>query len=105
MGQSLLIDMNSGWFKHKTEFNEGLRTQSYDQVKGALNALNALLPQDYRVTIDSEEYDELIRNNLVALCNHCDSEYEDPGKKDKMIKGPTRIDVSKMKKIRLLLPS
>lgn len=103
MGQSLLIDMNSGWYKHKTEFNEGLRTRNYPQCLGALDALNALLPDEYRVIIDNEEYNEKIKGNLVVLCNYCKSDYPDPNGKDKTIKAPTRTEVSKMQKQDLLL--
>lgn len=105
MGQSLLIDMNSGWYKHKTEINEGLRTRSYQQVRGALDALNALLPDEYRVLIDTEEYNERIKGNMVALCGYCTSEYPDPNDKEKTFTGPTRIDVNKMGKMDLLLPA
>lgn len=105
MGQSLLIDMNSGWYKHKTELNEGLRTRNYSEVEGALDALNALLPDEYRVLIDTELYNERIKGNMVALCGHCTTEYDDPANKEKTIKGQTRIDVEKMERQELLLPS
>lgn len=105
MGQSLLIDMNSGWYKHKTEVNDGLKTRSYNQVLGALDALNALLPDEYRIIVDSEEYDERIKANLVALCKHCNTDYPDPTDKTKFIEGPTQTEHSKLKRLRLLLSS
>lgn len=103
MGQSLLIDMNSGWYKHKTEVNEGIKIRNYNQVNGALAALNALLPDKYRVIIDNEEYNQKIQGNLVALCNHCTSEYEDQTNEGKMVELPTQNDVNKIKKYHLFL--
>lgn len=105
MGQSLLIDMNSGWYKHKTELNEGLRTRNYNECEGALDELNALLPDEYTVLIDTELYNEKMKGNMVALCNHCTTKYDDPANKEKPKKGPTRVDVEKMEKQELLLPS
>lgn len=104
MGQSLLIDMNSGWYKHKTEVNDGLKTRNYDQVLGALDSLNALLPPEYRVIIDDDDYNDKLKGNLIGLCNFCESEYNDPTNKNKILKGPTQIEHSKIKKLRLLLP-
>lgn len=100
MGQSLLIDMNSGWYKHKTEFNEGLRTHDYLEVEGALDSLNALLPDEYRVIVDTEEYRRLTRGNVIAFCGFCESDYED---KKTMKSGPTRVDIDRVKKQDLLL--
>lgn len=105
MGQSLLIDMNSGWYKHKTEVNDGLKTHNYTQVKGALNALNALLPEEYRVIIDDELYNERIKGNLVALCNNCTSFMPEPKNPEKGVEAPTQIDYSKLKVLHLLLNS
>lgn len=105
MGQSLLIDMNSGWYKHKTEVNDGLKTRNYTEVKGSLNALNAILPEEYRVIIDDDLYREKIKGNLVALCNHCVTALPDPKKPDNNIEGPTQIDYDKLKVEHLLLNS
>lgn len=103
MGQSLLIDMNSGWYKHKTEVNDGLIKHDYNQVMGALDALNALLPNDYRVIIDTEEYRLKTKGDLVGLCNFCLTELPDPDDKDKTIEGPTQIRYEDIKTMRLLL--
>lgn len=104
MGQSLLIDMNSGWFKHKTEVNDGLKTHNYAQVIGSLNALNALLPNDYRIAIDDDLYNEKIKGNLVAQCNHCTSVIiPDPKKPEDEQEVPTQKDYAKLTVLHLLL--
>lgn len=105
MGQSLLIDMNSGWYKHKTELNEGLRTRDYLAAEGALDSLNALLPDEYRVIIDTDEFKRRTRGNVIAFCNHCKSKYEDPKDKKTMVESPTRIDIDRVEKQQLLLPA
>ena len=105
MGQSLLIDMNSGWYKHKTEVNDGLKTRNYIQCLGSLDALNALLPMEYRVSIDTEEYKEKLKASLVALCNFCTTEYPSPDEKDKTVKLPTQIERSKIQTLTITLSS
>lgn len=105
MGQSLLIDMNSGWYKHKTEVNDGLKTGNYNQVLGSLDALNALLPKEYRVIIDTDDYNRRIESNLLAMCGFCSTMTPDPKGKDKDTEGPTTFEYSKLKRISLLLSS
>ena len=104
MGQSLLIDMNSGWYKHKTEVNDGLKTMNYNQVLGALDSLNALLPDEYRVVIDSDDYNEKIKGNLLAMCPSCVTDYPDPNDRTKVLTLPTQTEHTRLKKLRLLLP-
>lgn len=105
MGQSLLIDINSGWYKHKTEVNDGLKTRNDTQVKGSLYALNALLPQKYRVIIDDDLYRQRIKGDLVALCNNCTSTIEDETKKGEVIEVQTQTDYNKLEILHLLLES
>lgn len=103
MGQSVLIDMNSGWYKHKSEFNDGLKTRSYLQVLGALDALNAILPDDYRVRIDTKEYDDAVRGALSAFCNYCETDYPDPADKTKTVSLPTKHDAARIVRRTVLL--
>lgn len=100
--QSLLIDVNTGFIKHRNGVLAGLESEKYDKVIGELYALNALLPEEYRVTIDTEEYNEKIKNNIQASCNFCTSTVQDSEGKD--ITKPTTTDYNKLKIMNILLP-
>jgi len=105
MGQSLLIDVNTGFIKHRLTVLGGLLTGNTEAVIGSLNGMNALLPEPYRVTIDTDEYNARIRGSMVALCSHCkvSKEIDDSEGKAKTIKVPTPIDYNEIKILRLLL--
>lgn len=105
MGQSLLIDVNTGFIKHRLTVLGGLLTGNTEAVIGSLNGMNALLPEAYRVTIDTDEYNARIRGSMVALCSHCkiSKEIDDGEGKTKTVKVPTPIDYNQIKVYNFLL--
>lgn len=107
MGQSLLIDVNTGFIKHRLTVLGGLLTGNTEAVEGSLNAMNALLPEKYRVVIDTDEYNHRISGSMVALCSHCKTakEVDDGEGKPKIVKLPTPIDYNNIKILTLLLSS
>lgn len=40
----------------------------------ALNDMNAFLPDDYRISINSQEYEKLINMKIGYICNYCKKE-------------------------------
>lgn len=105
MGQSLLIDVNTGFIKHRLTVLGGLLSGNTEAVIGSLNAMNALLPETYRISIDTDEYNARVKGSLVALCSHCkvSKEIDDSEGKPKTVKVPTPIDYSQIKVLNLLL--
>lgn len=105
MAQSLLIDVNTGFIKHRLTVLGGLLTGNTEAVEGSLNAMNALLPEQYRVIIDTDEYNARIRGSMVVLCSHCKTtkEIDDTEGKPRTVKVPTPIDYNEIKILNLFL--
>lgn len=105
--QSLLIDVNTGFIKHRLVVLSALEYNAYAAVIGSLDAMNALLPDEFRVVVDTDEYLERIRGNKVALCSHCttDTEIDAGDGKTKTVKLPTPTDYAKIKPMSILLRS
>lgn len=89
MPQARLPDINAAFTKHRNEVIGSIRSQSYDNVFGALYALNALLPEEpiveetgnpkYRVVVSDIDYRNLTKPTVKCRCYHCsrDSLYDD----------------------------
>ena len=105
--QSLLIDVNTGFIKHRLVVLSSLLSDNYAAVIGSLDAMNALLPDQYRVVVDTDEYLARIKGNMVALCSHCTTtkEVDDGEGKTKEIEVPTPTDYEQIKTLHILLPS
>lgn len=105
--QSLLIDVNTGFIKHRLVVLSSLLSENYAAVIGSLDAMNALLPDKYRVVVDTEGYLSRIRGNMVALCSYCtiEKEVDDGEGKTKIIKTPTPTDYDTIKVMHILLSS
>ncbi len=74
MPQAKLPDINAAWVRYR---NYGLQCIDYNNYPGAvaaINEINAMLPQSYRVKIDSREYKELEKDNLTVICTACKAE-------------------------------
>lgn len=105
--QSLLIDVNTGFIKHRLVVLSSLLSEENAAVIGSLDAMNALLPEKYRVIVDTEEYNERIRGNTVAYCQHCTTittETDESGVKND-VESPTAIDYDIIHSYPLLLSS
>lgn len=84
MPQARLPDINAAFTKHRNEVISSLKSQNYDNVFGALYALNALLPEfplieetgnpKYRVVVSDVEYRRLTKPQVFAECYHCKEE-------------------------------
>lgn len=85
MGQALLIDVNTGFIKHRNGLTSALLSYNYDAAIGSLYAMNALLPNEYRISVDTTEYNQKVKGNLQVLCRYCittttrdEKEYTEP---------------------------
>lgn len=103
----MLIDVNTGFIKHRLTVLGGLLANNPEAVIGSLDAMNALLPETYRVTIDTDEYNARIRGSMVALCSFCTTpkEIDDGEGKTKTVNLPTPTDYEKIDIQNLLLPA
>ena len=80
MPTSRLIDINTAAITYRTKCLMALDKRLYRNCIGAILSLNAELPEDdgdkkYRIVIDTEEYNQRIRQNYQIVCS-CGKEYE-----------------------------
>lgn len=73
MPQARLPDINTAFVTYRREALNNLKSEKYPMVFGSLFALNALLPEEYRVHISTPEYEKTIKEKerLMAKCKHC----------------------------------
>ena len=61
---------------YRREVLQALNHRMYNNCFGALNALNALLPKDYRVKIDNAEYKQQTETDITIVCSECEKDNE-----------------------------
>lgn len=69
--QARLPDINTAFNTHRKRAILAIESQNWTEAIGALYAINASLPLEYRVIISNEKYNELTKQDLVAECNNC----------------------------------
>lgn len=72
---------------YRREAITDLKGEKYDACMGALNALNAMLPQEYRVVISTIDYNKMMQEGLFAACNFCteESDFKDVRKIERLL--------------------
>jgi hypothetical protein len=76
MPQSRLPDINTAFVTYRREVIRALNYYNYSNCVGALYALNALLPKDYRVQISSSKYTEKTQTDVIVFCKECKQEHK-----------------------------
>ena len=79
--QAKLPDINTAIIKHRNDAINGFVQKNYALVKVSLSSINALLPEDYKVEVNTEKYNELIEAKNFVFCEKCQ---EDIPRKDIM---------------------
>ena len=74
--QSRLPDINTAFNTHRRKVIVSMDQDKFLDSLGALYALNALLPLEYRVVISTRKYLELTRQDLSAQCPRCDNLFD-----------------------------
>lgn len=72
--QSKLPDLNHYWFKYHDYGIQCINTRNYSGIVASIYNINALLPDEYRVEIDTEKYTELMRTKVSVVCEKCKTE-------------------------------
>lgn len=70
--ESRLPDINTEFITYRNEARQSLKSKNYDSMLGAAYAINAMLPEDYRVTISTSEYNKVSSEIVMAICQYCD---------------------------------
>jgi len=76
MPQARLPDINTQYIKYTNEAISSWKGKSYDSAIGSLNALNGLMPEEYRISINTPEYEAQTYFDIKAECKHCKEEIE-----------------------------
>jgi len=76
MMQAKLPDINSAIVRHRTGALVAMTQLNYSLCSTELSAINALLPPEYKVKEDSEEYYKIIKSQDVLICSKCEKETE-----------------------------
>jgi hypothetical protein len=76
MVQARLPDINTAFITYRREFLQALQEKNYTVVVGSLNALNSLLPKEYRVQISTSDFEDKMRSDVQAICTGCTEEIE-----------------------------
>lgn len=71
MPQARLPDINTAFNTHRKRAILAIEDTNWTEALGALYAINACLPEEYRVIISNQKYDELTKEDLIAYCNKC----------------------------------
>lgn len=74
--QSRLPDINTAFNTHRRRVIVSMDQDKFLDALGALFALNALLPLEYRVIISTNKYNDLTRQDLSALCDKCKNQFD-----------------------------
>lgn len=74
MPQAKLPDINAAWSSYRAYGLQCIQYHNYPGMVAAINEMNALLPDEYRVKVDTKEYKELEREDLTVICTACKAE-------------------------------
>jgi len=72
--QAKLPDINAAWVKERTYFFTCRDMHNWSGMTLALRAMNALLPDEYRININTKKYNELTSAKIGYICNYCKEE-------------------------------
>lgn len=75
MPQAKLPDLNAAFVKYRSFGLQCVEIQNFSGAIGALYGINALLPDEYRIEIDSDKYKSLISERIIVVCSDCESEF------------------------------
>lgn len=78
MPQARLPDINSSFMKYRNEVIVAIKNKDWVLMHGSLNAINAILPESYRVIVSSKDYYKITKVEITYICNFC----EHPNKKE-----------------------
>ena len=89
MPQARLPDINTAFILYRREAITNFKTRNYSMCIGSLYSLNALLPDNYRVVISDQLYEEKTKTKTLVECLNCKESQE----------------LSKVKKFKLIIPT
>lgn len=90
--QSRLPDVNTAFNTHRKRAIIAIEMQNWTEALGALNAINAALPEEYRVIISDQKYQKITKQDVLATCRNCKEQVDYHGvRKHTLITSPIQI--------------
>lgn len=74
--QAKLPDINAAFVKYRSHFLISIEIPNFSAATASLNGINALLPDEYKVEINTEKYNAAIKTKLLAICPNCKKEIQ-----------------------------
>ena len=74
MVQAKLPDLNNYWIKYHDHGIHCLYNKDYAGCVASIYNMNALLPDDYRVEVNTRSYNELSHDKFIVVCSNCNAE-------------------------------
>ena len=76
--QAKLPDVNAQLLRHKAEAIDAYDEKDPKKAGIHINQCIALLPEDYKINIDDDEYQRLTARRRLYICNDCKDSYKPP---------------------------
>lgn len=73
--QAKLPDINAAFVKYRSYALQCIEIGNFSGAIGGLYNMNALLPDEYRIDIDTNKYLNLISEQRMLVCNECKNEF------------------------------
>jgi len=74
--QSRLPDVNTAFNTHRKRAIIAIEQRRWTECLGAEYAINAALPEEYRVIISDQEYKKLTKQDLTVICEACKEQFD-----------------------------
>lgn len=105
--QSKLPDVNAAIVRHRNAALIAYDQKDFSKAAIAFNSIISLLPEDYRVEINSEKYYNLVKSKHIIECRYCETTYDEEGNDGKktQVKRSTYFERSQISTYSLLLSS
>ena len=95
--QAKLPDVNAAIVRYRSQALESAKTHDYDMAIISLSAINADLPEDFKVEINSDKYHSIVKDRKYLLCTVCTETDANPKSEDFGKKKPTECILSEVK--------
>ena len=85
--QSKLPDLNAYWRDYHKQGKSALDNHDYDTCISCVYSMLALMPDEYRLEVNTDKYNELVRLRSIVVCSECKKEnnYDDVEIDDRLV--------------------
>ena len=74
MPQAKLPDINNAWVRYRNYGLECIKERNYTGAIAAINEINALFPDNYRVEVNTEKFNRSVQDKITVTCEQCKKE-------------------------------